>query len=290
MNNDLTHTVRLLFAGAALCAGASAQAQDSATLVEFINEYRSAPGSCEGRPADPVAPLAWLPGLDRVQLARGGSLQQALARAGFANAQAKAISVAGYEDADGAMDAIGRGYCRVLLSTQYAAIGASRSGDSWTVVLARLAPAAPVRQLANARQTDDIILDAVNRARAIERNCGERHFTAAPALSLNRALGDAALAHSRDMARQNYFSHEGKDGREVADRAVLAGYRWRGIGENIAMGQESAEEAVAGWLASPGHCANIMNRSFKDMGAGYAIGAGREQGQVYWTQVFGTPR
>lgn len=290
MNIHHLHPLRLVLAGLPLCAAVTAHAQDSASLIEFINEYRAAPGSCEGRAAEPVAPLAWLPALDRVQLARGGSLQQALARAGLAHAEAKAISVAGYEDADSAMDAIGRGYCKVLLSSQYSAIGASRSGDTWLVVLARLTPAAPARQLASARQTDDIILDAVNRARAIERNCGERHFTAAPALALNRQLGDAALAHSRDMARQNYFSHEGKDGREVADRAVQAGYRWRGIGENIAMGQESAEEAVAGWLASPGHCANIMNRSFKDMGAGYAIGAGGVQGRVYWTQVFGTPR
>ena len=76
--------------------------------------------------------------------------------------------------------------------------------------------------------------------------CGERHFTAAPALKWSAALFEAARAHSQDMARQRYFSHTGKDGREVEERAVRAGYRWRGIGENIAAGQASPEEAMAG--------------------------------------------
>jgi uncharacterized protein YkwD len=46
---------------------------------------------------------------------------------------------------------------------------------------------------------------------------------------------------------------------------------------------------VGGWLTSPGHCANIMNRDFTEMGAAYAINPGRERGRVYWTQVFGRP-
>jgi uncharacterized protein YkwD len=82
----------------------------------------------------------------------------------------------------------------------------------------------------------------------------------------NGALGDAALAHSTDMARLRYFTHQGKDGRAVGDRALQAGYRWQRIAENIAAGQESGDEAVAGWLASPGHCANIMNGRFTEMG------------------------
>ncbi|PIL40984.1 CAP domain-containing protein [Massilia psychrophila] len=86
------------------------------------------------------------------------------------------------------------------------------------------------------------------------------------------------------------FRPHGKDGREVAERAVRAGYRWRGIGENIAAGQASPEEAMAGWLASPGHCANIMDRSFTEMGGAYGTNVVGEQPRVYWTQVFGQPR
>jgi uncharacterized protein YkwD len=273
-----------------LFAAAPAQAQNRESLVDLINAYRADPGSCEGWQADPVAPLAQHPALGRLHVAPGAALDQALARAGYAGAHAKAIYVSGARDAEAAMDVIARTYCRTLLSGEFIAVGAGRSGDNWQIVLARPAPPSRLAQLSDTRNTEKIILDAVNRARAIDRNCGERHFTAAPALTLNRALGAAALAHSVDMARQGYFSHQGKDGREVEQRAVQAGYRWRGIGENIAAGQESPEEAVAGWLESPGHCANIMNRWFTEMGAGYATSGGRDKPRVYWTQVFGQPR
>ena len=49
------------------------------------------------------------------------------------------------------------------------------------------------------------------------------------------------------------------------------------------------EDAVAGWIRSPGHCANLMNPRYTDMGAAFAVNARSELG-VYWTQAFGTPR
>jgi uncharacterized protein YkwD len=290
MNTATATMARCLLACVPLAAALPAHAQDGESLVDLINDYRAEPGSCEGRPADRVAPLAPHPALARVQMAPGAFLQQALERVGYPAAYAQAISISGPRDAFAAMEAIARTQCGVLLSAQYSAVGVRRSGDNWLIVLARPAPPSRIAVLPDARDTAAILLRAVNRARAIDRNCGARHFTAAPALTLNRALGEAALAHSQDMARQGYFSHQGKDGREVADRAVQAGYRWRGIGENIAAGQESPDEAMAGWLASPGHCANIMDRSFTEMGAAYGVSAGREKPHVYWTQVFGQPR
>lgn len=281
--------VRGLFVCLPLLAAGATHAQNRDAMADLINEYRADPGSCEGWRADPVPPLTPHSALARVRVAPGAFLDQALERAGYPVAHAKAIYLDGVRDARAAMDAIWRTQCRALLSTEFTAVGTSRSGDSWQIVLARPAAPARVAQLPDSRDVGKIILDAVNRARATERNCGERHFTAAPALTWNRALSAAALAHSSDMARQNYFSHESKDGREVADRAVQAGYRWRGIGENIAAGQESADEVMAGWLASPGHCANIMNRWFTEMGSAYAVGSGRG-GRAYWTQVFGTPK
>lgn len=92
------------------------------------------------------------------------------------------------------------------------------------------------------------------------------------------------------MAEHRHFSHKGKDGHRVAERALQAGYRWRRIGENIAAGQDTPEEVVAGWLSSPGHRANIMNSGVTEMGAAYAINRARATGRVYWTQVFAAPR
>jgi uncharacterized protein YkwD len=49
------------------------------------------------------------------------------------------------------------------------------------------------------------------------------------------------------------------------------------------------EAAVAGWLQSPHHCANLMTARFEEMGVAFAVNPATESG-VYWTQTFGTTR
>lgn len=132
------------------------------------------------------------------------------------------------------------------------------------------------------------VVELVNAARRHDRSCGTERFPAAPPLTVNPDLGDAASAHARDMARRRYFDHRGRDGSQPKDRVRRAGYESRLTGENIAFGPESAEEVVSGWLASPGHCANIMDARFRHIGVGFAVG--RKRGQIYWVQTFGDPR
>lgn len=271
---------------ASLCAALPAAAQERAPLFELVNAYRAAPQGCDGRQARPLAPLAPQRALSSVQVGPGIFLDQALERAGYPVARAEAIYISGALDARGVMDILAQHYCKTLRSTEFSAIGASRQGDHWQIVLAQPAPPPRVAQLAGQRDVGSAILAAVNAARAVARRCGEHGFGPAPALSPNAALTDAALAHSRDMADQGYFSHQGKDGRSVAERALAAGYRWRRIGENIAVGQEAPDEVVAGWLASPNHCASIMDPGFTDIGVAYAVSA---RARAYWTQVFGAP-
>jgi uncharacterized protein YkwD len=88
--------------------------------------------------------------------------------------------------------------------------------------------------------------------------------------------------------KKNFFDHRGSDGSQPRDRVLRTGYKSQLTGENIALGPESAEEVVAGWLKSPGHCANIMEPRFRDIGVGVATGRGR--GKIYWVQTFGAPR
>lgn len=298
MNSGSTTLLRGLLICLPLFAAGSTHAQSRDPLADLINEYRADPGSCDGWRGDPVPPLTPHPALARARVAAGGYIDQALERAGYPVAEAKIIYVSGARDAGAAMDAVWGSQCRALLSTEWTAVGTGRNGDSWQIVLARPSATAQVSRLSNARvarvsdtrDTGKIILDAVNRARATPRNCGTRHFDAARPLTWNRSLASAAQAHSVDMARQSYFSHQGKDGSEVSDRAKHAGYRYLGIGENIAAGQKSADEVMAGWLASPGHCANIMDRWFTEMGSAYALGGGGRDNHPYWTQVFGTPK
>ena len=67
-----------------------------------------------------------------------------------------------------------------------------------------------------------------------------------------------------------------------------AGYAWRAYGENIAAGQTSAQAVVDGWLASPGHCANIMNASYVDM-ATACVASNTATYRTYWTMDLGRP-
>ena len=265
---------------------AAAQPKDERALSELINAYRSAPQSCAGR-APPLTPHR---ALATVQVPTGHFLDQVLGRAGFSVTHAEAVYVTGALDARGTMDLIRRRYCNTLMNPAFSHVGVSHSGDSWQIVLAQPAPPPKLLALPGSQEAGQAILEAVNQARAQPRVCGELAFDAAPPVRWNGLLADTALFHSRDMATQRYFRHQGKDGREVAERASEAGYRYSRVGENIAAGQESPDEAVADWLTSPGHCANIMHPGYTEMGAAYAINAARETPRAYWTQVFATPR
>ncbi len=103
-------------------------------------------------------------------------------------------------------------------------------------------------------------------------------------LAVDARLAAAAEGHSRDMAARGFFAHTSPDGRTVSDRVTDLGYRYARVAENIAAGQTTAEEVVAGWMQSPGHRANILIPQLRQIGVGRATGG--EYGS-YWTQVFG---
>ena len=108
-------------------------------------------------------------------------------------------------------------------------------------------------------------------------------------MSWNCELKTAALNHSRDMANENFFGHQGSDGSSAGDRMSAAGYRWSAWGENVAAGYYSVSSVMQGWIGSPGHCANLMNPNFSNLGAAKFSNPDSNYG-VYWTQVFGRPR
>ena len=130
------------------------------------------------------------------------------------------------------------------------------------------------------------VVELVNAARAEPRRCGWRRFPAAPPLARSGLLDRAALAHAEDMAARGRMKHAGGDGRTAPERVTRAGFDWREVAENIAAGQRTPEEAVASWLESAPHCANLMSPAYTQTGVGYApAGAGGP----YWAQVFATP-
>lgn len=61
----------------------------------------------------------------------------------------------------------------------------------------------------------------------------------------------------------------------------------RGIGENIAAGQRSAEEVMQSWMNSSGHRRNILDPQFKELGVGYTLVEDDAKGyRHYWVQIF----
>lgn len=112
----------------------------------------------------------------------------------------------------------------------------------------------------------------------------ERARAGCDPVSADAALQSAAQGHSDDMAARTYFSHTSPDGSTFADRIRGAGYRGGSIAENIAAGQRSAKAVMDAWMASPGHRANILNCTYRDIGVGYATGGSYG---TYWTQTFG---
>lgn len=147
----------------------------------------------------------------------------------------------------------------------------------------------PVLCNTDKQRLEDVMLAQINAARAEARMCGKTtSFPAAPSVKWNSKLHAAAEAHSADMSSHNFFSHTGSDGSSVSQRADSQAYEWRAIGENIAAGQETAQEVVEGWLESEGHCRNLMNSNYTEIAVACVSDTNADY-QRYWTNVLGAP-
>ena len=126
------------------------------------------------------------------------------------------------------------------------------------------------------------ILALVNSYREKGCNCGSKYYPPVEPIAWNDLLESAAQKHSDDMNKNKFFSHTGSDGSKVGNRITNAGYNWAACGENIAKGYRLEDDVIKGWINSEGHCKNIMNPNFKEMGVAVS--------GDYWTQVFGKKR
>ncbi|MDN5398280.1 MAG: CAP domain-containing protein [Pseudomonas sp.] len=262
---------------------ASAMANEESQLVQQINQYRSQVQRCGDQGSQELPPLTSDTRLV-LPASNVGDLQQSLARAAYPMVNVQAISLSGPKDAEAAMKAVRESFCRVVLDPQFVDIGVSNSGQDWRIVLAR---PLVTSGLGDWQTEGRKLLDLINTARAEPRQCGTQAFNATAPLSWNDTLAGAANSHTRNMANGNFFDHLDPDGRTPGDRAELAGYIAKNIGENIAAGLDTPRKVVDGWLASPGHCANLMNPQFRELGAAYAMDPKSDAG-IYWTGLFGT--
>ncbi len=98
----------------------------------------------------------------------------------------------------------------------------------------------------------------------------------------------AAQLQADQMAQAGHMAHVLPEARypRTEDRVAAADYRWRMLGENVAFGQANAAKVLDSWMHSRGHRTNILNATFTEMGAGYAVD---RSGRPYYVQVFGRP-
>jgi uncharacterized protein YkwD len=121
----------------------------------------------------------------------------------------------------------------------------------------------PRGALSSATELQSALVQQVNTLRA-------RHGLSR--LRLSGALNAAANAHSVQMARMGYFSHNSAGGGSFSSRIVryypARGYRSWSAGENLLWGSPNigAARALALWLASPGHRANLLSPRWREIG------------------------
>ena len=220
------------------------------------------------------------------EFARTGKLRESVEGAGYEAARSESLHIKGSTSDDDMRRGLDARSCASLVDKQYTDLGTYRRADETWILLARPLPKAPVLEPAAQAAR---VLELVNAARSEARACGRQNFAPAPALKPSTALAAVAAAHARDMAEHAELTHTGSDGSKPADRITRVGYAWRASGENVAAGQRDADAVVTAWLESPGHCANIMEPNFTEMGVAFVQVPGANPG-IYWAQSFATPR
>jgi uncharacterized protein YkwD len=216
--------------------------------------------------------------------AAGGSPAAAAQSSGYDAEATAGLHISGPDAST--VQLIKRSGCRTVTNQNLHDIGLyHRGSDTWLVLASAYVVPAPSQQPVLATR----VLQLVNEVRARGTRCGAHSFGPAPAVRLSGTLADVAYGHAADMARHNYFEHEDLAGHSPAERVRAVGYREKLVGENIAYGPKSAEEVVRGWLDSPGHCENIMDSRFAEMGIAYAAGQASKHG-LYWVQLLAAPK
>ncbi len=154
----------------------------------------------------------------------------------------------------------------------------------FTIQIARAeGPAAPAAQASAARPAPELAALEEGLHTAVNAVRTGRHLIP---LARSAELDRIARAHSLDMARRGYFSHESPEGANPVDRLARGGADGFTLAaENIGQTNRAnpPAEIVRSWLASPDHYRNLVAPPFNTTG----IGAARmPDGSVIFTQLY----
>jgi uncharacterized protein YkwD len=107
-------------------------------------------------------------------------------------------------------------------------------------------------------------------------------------LSWESRLASSAVEQARDLAVQDRLSHTDSRNRGLGVRLRSVGYPAAGAGENLAAGQSDIADTLQAWLASPSHCANLMQPEYSDVGLA-CVQRRSSRYQRFWVAHFGAP-
>ncbi len=157
------------------------------------------------------------------------------------------------------------------------------------VVALAVAPAPAFGQSASCPGADDEFASLTQAQAEVSVVCLSNAARAAAglrSLGTHTQLRTAARRHADDMDRRNYFDHvapaPAPHGANLLARIQSAGYPLRTAGENLASGHATPRRATVAWLTSPGHCRNLLDPAFDE------VGVGRATSSPVWVQVLGT--
>ena len=100
-------------------------------------------------------------------------------------------------------------------------------------------------------------------------------------------LIEAALRHSLMMARKGKLAHQFGPGTRFTDRMQKAGIHGSAA-ENVSAGYSSTVSVIDGWLRSPGHRRNLLNRKLTHIGMAAAVNPASKY-RTYWTLILARP-
>ncbi len=140
--------------------------------------------------------------------------------------------------------------------------------------------------LPDLQQTETVIIEMTNAFRAENRLA-----LVAP----NAALHTAAQAYADYLARTGTFAHTA-DGRQPSECALVAGYRYCIVAENLALNQSNrgfetrdlAARMIEGWKNSPPHREAMLQPFVTEIGVGIAQ-APEADPKFLTVQLFGRP-
>jgi uncharacterized protein YkwD len=115
----------------------------------------------------------------------------------------------------------------------------------------------------------------------------ERKADGLPPLSYDSQLSEAARRHAMDMAAHNYCAHELTNGEQFYQNVFDSGYPYSAVGENLAVGIATPEEAFECLLSSPDHRVNIMRSQFTQIGVSDEVNMASGY-RYFWAQEFGS--